>query len=578
MYEKIKEEIKQTYYQQNFSNDGQKFVAWYLRNIHLRDPNQAKYDITDGADDKQIDAIVVDDNSSAVYIIQGKFIGSTSVDAEPLREVLSSWVQLKDLVKLQEGGNERLKPRLVDVSNALEDEYEVIFELITTANLTESALKDLKRFQEELAKNEELTASLNIVDNEELKRRYDLALERESPTINFTLELEPNKYVSMEVAGTHSITAAIPLKECIKFPGIKDGTLFRKNVRQSLGLNNRVNKSIKSTIYSDRHRDFFFYHNGITAICNKMELDINTLRLNEFSVVNGCQSLNTILSCSERVKNLEGTYIMFRFYEIPQRDRAEKISISTNFQTAVKPRDLRSNDKRVLNLKRLFEQKYSQGYFITKRGEESPPSKDRKYVTDLVDLGKYLISWHSQRPNIAYSESKIFDKYFEQLFKREYKPENIQALNFWMQEIKKGWIPENPFGLNEALLAMKAYAPYHQLFAISQFFTIASNYPDRVPAPRASHEQAKKKGVVDQLVNMAASCLNVAIEEAASEQSTSGKIFSPQNWVKTKSCLSKIKTSVRTQIQMLPNFPGGKELKESLILPAEIFEYRWEAD
>ena len=578
MYNKISEEIKQNYYQQNFSNDGQKFVAWYLRNIHLRDPNQAKYDITDGADDKQIDAIVVDDNSLAVYIIQGKFIGATSVDAEPLREVLSSWVQLKDLVKLQEGGNERLKRRLVDVSNALEDEYEVIFELITTANLTESALKDLKRFQEELAKNEELTASLNIVDNEELKRRYDLALERESPAINFTLELEPKKYVSMEVAGTHSITAAIPLKECIKFPGIKDGTLFRKNVRQSLGLNNRVNKSIKSTIYSDRHRDFFFYHNGITAICNKMELDIDTLHLNEFSVVNGCQSLNTILSCSERVKNLEDTYIMFRFYEIPQRDRAEKISISTNFQTAVKPRDLRSNDKRVLNLKRLFEQKYSQGYFITKRGEESPPSKNRKYVIDLVDLGKYLISWHSQRPNIAYSESKIFDKYFEQLFKREYKPENIQALNFWMQEIKKGWVPENPFGLNEALLAMKAYAPYHQLYAISQFFTIASNYPDRIPAPKVSYEQANEKGIVDQLVNMAASCLNVAIEEAASEQSTSGKIFSPQNWVKTKSCLSKIKTSVRTQIQMLPNFPGGKELKESLILPAEIFEYRWEAD
>jgi len=396
--------------------------------------------------------------------------------------------------------------------------------------------------------------------------------------LNFKLELEANKYVSMEVAGTRAITAAIPLKECIKFPGIKDGTLFQKNVRQSLGLNNRVNKSIKSTIYSDRHRDFFFYHNGITAICNKMKLDNNTLHLNGFSVVNGCQSLNTILSCSERVKNLEDTYIMFRFYEIPQRDRAERISISTNFQTAVKPRDLRSNDKRVLNLKRLFEQKYSQGYFITKRGEEFPPSKDRKYVIDLVDLGKYLISWHSQRPNIAYSETKIFDKYFEQLFKREYNPENIQALNFWMQEIKKGWIPENPFGLNESLLAMKAYAPYHQLYAISQFFAIASNYPDRVPAPKISYQQAKEKNVVDQLVNMAASCLNVAIEEAASEQSTSGKIFSPQNWVKTKSCLSKIKTSVRTQIQMLPNFPGGKELKESLIIPAESFEYRWEAD
>jgi len=578
MYNKILEEIKQDYYQQNYSNDGQRFIAWYLRNIHLRDPNQAKYDITDGNNDKQIDAIVVDDDSSSVYVIQGKFIGSQNVDSEPLREVLSCWVQLKNLDELQENGNEKLKKRLIDISKALEDEYEIIFELLTTASLTDSAKKDLKNFQEELAKNEELSATLNIVDNEELRRRYDLALERENPLINFTLKLESDKYVSMQVAGTHTITAAIPLKECIKFPGIKDGTLFQKNVRQSLGLNNRVNKSIKSTIYSDKHRDFFFYHNGITAICNKMTLKENNLYLNGFSVVNGCQSLNTILSCSERVKNLEDTYIMFRFYEIPQRDRAEKISVSTNFQTAVKPRDLRSNDKRVLNLKKSFEQKYPQGYFITKRGEEAPSSKDKKFVIDLVDLGKYLISWHSQRPNIAYSETKIFDKYFEQLFKREYRPENIQALNLWMQNIKIGWVPENPFGLNESLLAMKAYAPYHHLYAISQFFSIASNYSDRVPTPIVTYEQAEKKGVVEKIVSMAASCLNVAIEEEVNDQSGQNKIFSPQNWVKTKSCLSKIKTSVRTQVQMLPNFEGGKELKESLIIGAENFEYRWEAD
>ena len=179
-----------------------------------------------------------------------------------------------------------------------------------------------------------------------------------------------------------------------------------------MGLNNRVNKSIKSTIYSDRYRDFFFYHNGITAICDKMELNNSNLTLKGLSIVNGCQSLNTILACSERVKEIDDTYILFRFYEIPQRDRADKITISTNFQTAVKPRDLRSNDRRVLNLKRLFEQRYPTGYFITKRGEEPPADRDRKFVVDLVDVGKWLVSWHSQRPNIAYSETKIFDKYF----------------------------------------------------------------------------------------------------------------------------------------------------------------------
>ncbi len=578
MYERIREDIAQDYYRQNFTNDGQRFVAWYLRNIHLRDPNQTKYEVTDGGDDKQIDGIVIDENNSVIYVIQGKFIGENSVDAEPLREVLSSWIQLKNLVRLQETGNEKLKRRLADVSTALDDEYELAFELVTTGELTNPAKDDVKSFQEQLAADEELPGAIHIVDKEELKRRYDLALERESPTIKYNLTLENGKYMMMTLAETKVAIAAIPLRECIKFPGIKDGTLFQKNVRQSLGLNNRVNKAMKSTIYSDRNKDFFFYHNGITAICNRMELHDGNLSLLGLNVVNGCQSLNTILACSEKVKELDDTFILFRFYEIPQRERADRISIATNFQTAVKPRDLRSNDKRVLNLKRAFEQRYPRGYFITKRGEEAPADKDRKYVIDLVDVGKYLISWHSQRPNNAYSETKIFDKFFEQLFKREYEPKNLQALNLWMQEIYDGWIPENPWGLNESLLAMKAYAPFHQLYAISQIYAIASNQSDRVPNPSVTYANAQRHVIIERVVNMAATALNFALETAANEPQPSNRVFSPQNWIKTKTCLSGIAAAVRMQLMMLPNMTGGSELRSSIVLPTEYFEYRWEAD
>jgi hypothetical protein len=579
MYDKIRDEIKQDpYYQQNFPNDGQRFVAWYLRNVHNRDPNQAKYDMTDGEDDKQIDAIVVDENSSNIYIIQGKFVGVKKVDAEPLREVLSSWIQLKDLVRLQEVGNERLKRRLVDMGRALEDDYEVVFELITTATLTDQAKNDLGTFQEEIAKDEDLSASLVLVDEEELKTRVELALDKENPSIDYTVELQPNNYVSMKVAGTTAVVAALPLKECIKFPGIKDGTLFQKNVRQSLGLNNKVNKDIKSTIYSDRHKDFFFYHNGITAICNRLEIIGNKLSLRGVSVVNGCQSLNTILACSEKVKELDDTHILFRFYEIPQRDRADKISISTNFQTAVKPRDLRSNDKRVLNLKRIYEQKYPQGCLITKRGEEALPSKNKDYVIDLADLGKYLFSWHSKRPNIAYSETKLFDKYFEQLFRREYNAGNILALNLWMKEIMKHWVPANPLGLNESLLAMKAYAPYHQLYAVSQCFAIANNQPERVPKPSSTYENAQKFNVISDIATMAADCLNTALETAANEPQQGNRVFSPQNWIKSKSCLSAIDQAARIQLRMMmkQNTPNNKQIKDALTLSGEDFEYRWE--
>jgi len=585
MYSKIVDDIKDDYYQQYFSNNGQRFVAWYLRNIHLRDPIQARDDITDGADDKQIDAIFVDDDRASVFVIQGKFIGGKSVDAEPLREVLSAWIQMRDLVRLQEVGNNKLKQKLSEVARALEDEYEVCFELITTAELTDNAQKDLATFQEELAElsaKDELPATILLVNEDEIRRRYDMALERENPSLSHTLDLSVCQTLSVAIAGTQVVIAVVPLSECIKFPGIKDGTLFQKNVRQSLGLSNAVNKGIKGTIYGDRHRDFFFFHNGITAICNRMERNDSKLCLHGVSVVNGCQSLNTILSCSERVKTLSDTSLLFRFYEIPQRDRADKISINTNSQSAVKPRDLRSNDRRVLNLKKMYELKYSKGYLVSKRGEIPPADRDKGLVVDLSELGKFLISWHSQRPNVAYSEAKIFDKYFEQLFKREYRAENVHALNHWMNQIWSAWSKDNPLGLNESLLVMRAYAPYHHLYAISMCFSIANNQSDRVPDPNACLIKAQGSSMIEEIVKIAGICLNMSLEAAANEQQPANRVFSPQNWIKAKTCLAGINFAIRNYFNMLPLMPGGKEMKQNLdaALALQIgdFEYRWAAD
>ena len=142
MYNKILTELGQDYYKENFPNDGQRFVAWYLRNIHNLDTFETKDCITDGAGDKQI------------YIIQGKFYGGDTVDAEPLREVLSSWIQIQDLAHLQEGANHNLQVKISEMATALEDDYEVCFELITTSALTDSAKRDLEVFQKKLSDNE----------------------------------------------------------------------------------------------------------------------------------------------------------------------------------------------------------------------------------------------------------------------------------------------------------------------------------------------------------------------------------------------------------------------------------------
>ena len=583
IYEKIREEIGSDYYVQNYLNEGQRFVAWYVFNILRQDRNQTKDAITDGADDKQIDAIVVDDERQTVYILQGKYISGGVVDAEPLREVLSSWVQLKDLVRLQSVGNAKLQSKLAEVATAFEDEYKVSFELITTARLSDAATADLDTFQRQLmqmSEDEDFDATITLVDCDELERRYDFALVTDNPQINYTIDLSESKSMPMTIAGTNVILAAVPLKEAVKIKGIKDGSLFQKNVRQSLGVSNAVNKKIRQTILGDKQSDFFFFHNGITAICNKMELEGSNLKLYGLSVVNGCQSLTTIHNCSETVKKQDNTFVLFRFYEIPQRDRADMISINTNSQSAVKPRDLRSNDKRVLTIKKLFEQRYPEGYFITKRGEEAPAEKNKSFIIDLSDLGKYLIAWYSQRPNISYGETKIFDKYFEILFKKSYKPEDIQALNAWMKTVREVWVNENPLGFDEALLAMKAYAPFHHLYAVSMIFAIANKASDRVPAPSATWEAAQRNGKTAQLVKMAGGCLSSALKNAVTHAAGQDRIFNSANWVKNKQSLTDIIATILPTFNVYEAIDKNiyNELISSLHIAPEFFEYRLQAD
>lgn len=582
MYEKIKKDIAQEYYVDNYPNDGQRFVAWYLRNIHNLDTFEAKSCITDGAGDKQIDAVYIDDQSSTIYIIQGKFYHGDTVDAEPLREVTTSWIQIKNLAKLQEAANEKLQAKISEIATALEDDYEVCFELITTSSLTDSAMSDLAAFQAELAESDILSANLILVDNETLKARYDEALNRNRPYINYEFSIEQGKYMEMQIGATRAVIAAIPLKECIKIPGIKDGTLFRKNVRQSLGTGNKVNKGIARTLRNNPE-EFFFLHNGITAICSSIKISDETMSVKELNVVNGCQSLSTIFNCSESVRNVNDAYIMFRFYEIGDAERADEISTCTNSQSAVKARDLRSNDKYVLAMKKAYEQHFPDGYFITKRGEIADPVRyNTAHIVDLTSLGKQLVAWHSQRPTISYSENKIFDKYFEQLFHREYSPEKVQALSDLYKEVYKNWNNENLLDLNEALIALKAYAPYHHLFSISVLFCEINKMQDLVPNPAVAMQKLKENDLLSVVIELTGQCLNMSFEIALDDASQNNKVFSPPNWTKAKASLKDIRAAVKQYLMSARMMPGGKEMLErlnsGLKMSNDDFESRWSAD
>jgi hypothetical protein len=577
MIDRIRQEIAaDSYYAQNYANDGQRFVAWYPRRVLLRDPVAARQAITDGADDKQIDAIIVDDDNQRVLVIQGKFIGESVVDSTPLQEVLGAWIRLRDLESLQSDCNERLRERLEAVRQALDDDYEVEFELLTTGELTNSARADLGHFSDQLAADTDFPAALHLVDTQALETRLAEAENVELPALDHEVALDPDKTVVANMQGTRSVITAVPLRECLKIPGITDGRLFRKNVRQFLGSNNKVNKGLKQTLHSERVRDFFFYHNGITALCRRFTLsdDRTRLKLEDLSVVNGCQSLATIYSASERVRALpeDEAYILFRFYEIPQRELADRISTFTNSQSTVKPRDLHSQDRVMRTLKRAYESVYRDGFFVTQRGQTRPADSDAAKTVDCAELGKALMAWQCQRPNVAYNEKRLFDEYYKTLFRPDYDPLSILALQTWMNVIETSW---QNLALNDALKAGKSYVRFHLLYAVSSLIAHASGQGDKVPYPSATLQMAQQ--YANDILPLAANCLNKALENAITDAQFAGRVFSPQNWAKSRGSVQGETLVASTIAGMLAGI-GGQAMVEKLKIPADRFGLRWSAE
>ena len=99
---------------------------------------------------------------------------------------------------------------------------------------------------------------------------------------------------------------------------------------------------------------------------------------------------------------------------------------------------------------------------------------------------------------------------------------------------------------------MRAFAPYHHVYAVSLFFCQVSGVGSRVPNPAHALEKATEADFVGQIIDSAGTCLNTALEAAAKEPQPANRVFRPQNWIKTKACLAGIRQAIAQYFHTLP--------------------------
>lgn len=403
------------------------FLNWFLENIYRLDETSADDCICDKENDKGIDGIYIDHNSSEVVFFQSKISqkpGRTIGD-RVIKEFAGSLQQFETSDKINsilEGqANGELKRILTrgNVESLVRQGYAVKGVFICNSERDDNT-KEIELIFPNIAINGASDIASSFID-------FD-ADEGVDEVFEFDTSYAGVIQLSVD-AETDVFLLPVAAVELVKLNGIHDGSLFSQNVRYSLG-NTAVNKSIsKSVTDKSEHKNFALYHNGITLICKDASHKDETLRFRDYVVVNGAQSISTFYKNSDNLS--PDLRVFVKVVSLKSSDLSRKITINSNNQNSIKPRDLRSNHDLMLRLRAEFKECCEEYEFEIKRGQEV--DGDKASISNEL-AGRELLAFDLNESNLCHQIGKVFDDRYADIFGR---PEVTFGRIIFVHEVQK---------------------------------------------------------------------------------------------------------------------------------------------
>ncbi len=389
------------------------FLNWFLENIFRLDETTADDCICDKENDKGIDGIFVDHNASTIIFFQSKISRSEgrTIGDKQIKEFSGSLQQFSDNKKveaiIQGQANDDLKNILIrnKIPDLLMQQYSLQGIFIT------NCIRDYNTIEVE-----KLLEDITLYCPDDIANNFIEFDADEGISDDFTFDISLVGKVQLSIdENTKVYVMPVPAVDLVRLRGIDDGKLFSQNVRYSLG-NTAVNKSISRSVNDQgEHKNFALYHNGITLICQNahFEDNDNSLVVRDYVVVNGAQSISTFFKNSKKLT--DDLMVFVKIISLKSTELSRKITINSNNQNAIKPRDLRSNHDLMLRLKAEFENSGTDYEFEIKRGQITNPKK----VAISNDLaGRELLAFDLNEPNLCHQIGKVFDDKYAEIFGR----------------------------------------------------------------------------------------------------------------------------------------------------------------
>lgn len=343
--------------------------------------------------DLGLDGLFVDEAERQVLLFQSK--SSPLLKDAELHKEISAFIGVPAKLLSDEWlakAHAELAALANDFRVAVDLGYGIAYAFATASPITKTTSSTFTDLEE--APGTAVSAQCSLLGGRALSDHYKkllLALYARSTDVSFKVR-EDQMHEPRSVERVIYLT--LPAHEYVNACKTYDMELFRYNPRLYLGLI-KVNVGIAATLRDDFERKFFhLLNNGITAVCSRFEhVDagdgFRVLRVEDFQVVNGCQTTMTLFRNSAEIMGDNECLIDLKIIQsVGLRDQ---VSRTTNTQTSILAEDTFANAPEQARIQDHMRRHNPPYFYAPKRGawDQAKAPEKRKYQDDQSNVGKF---------------------------------------------------------------------------------------------------------------------------------------------------------------------------------------------
>ena len=371
---------------------GVAFEVWCAQSIADNDERfdtDAHDAIVGGSGDLGADLVFRNESTNETLICQCKYMGGTGTladDAVNSFTALHERLARRDYVSAHSGSGivEALPP--LRAFRSMPDKF--TYRLITNGRISKRA-KDL--YSSDGGADDK--PKIELWDRDDLINLY---LEAESPADlipkRVTVDLDDQQHIDLKMpyAGLVAVLTTDSLRALWDEFGRR---IISQNIRGP--LNTALNADMRETLKL-HPEEFFYFNNGISAICTNFEMQGTRLHAESLQIINGAQTLRAIGDNDQ----LPGR-VLFRLTKTPDVSTdsgfTSEIIRYNNRQNVVRDSDFRSNDRIQEWLEREFDRSpwrwpaLERRYYVRKR--ESGALRGIGKALKLEEFAKIRYAW-----------------------------------------------------------------------------------------------------------------------------------------------------------------------------------------